>query len=1029
MLERIIAATLRQKGFVLMVIGVMILYGLYAFYYLPIDAFPDVTNVQVEIIAQVPGLSALEIERTITAPVEMSLKGLPGAAEIRSVTKYGLSVITVVFEDKVDIYFARQLVNQQLQETGEHLPSGASLEMGPLATAMGEIYQYTLQGPLPEQPAARTHYLTELRTLQDWVVAPILKSVAGISEINSFGGYLKEYQIIVDPVKLAAYQLTLGQVCEAVERNNESVGGNTLDHYAEQYIVHGIGLLRTEADIAGLVVQVRNHIPITIGELAQVRIGEAVRQGAALMNGDQEVVGGIVMMLRGANSREVIDRLTDKVRELNEGGMLPAGIQIVPYYNRSDLVQKSITTVARALLEGSILVILVVYLFLRSFRGAIIILITLPLSLLLTFIIMRHTGLDANLMSLGGLAISIGMIIDAVIIQVENVQKRLNQADQSESRLSLILSAVLQVRKPSLMGELIIALTFLPILTLQGLEGKMFAPLALTVMIALLSSLLISILVVPVLCSVFLRPHRRANDRLMEHLAGAYHRVLAWSLARKKWILAAAGMLLVLSLLMWRSLGSEFMPIMDEAAFDMDVQLLPGVNLGQALETIGLVEKKLARFPEVESVVGRIGQTGLSLEVRGVEKTGFVGIFKPASQWHTAATKEEIIDKMRQELSTIPGMAFSFSQPIQCRIDELVSGTRAQLIVKLAGQDMDVLADKAEQISQVLSEIEGASDLVIEQVAGQNYLTVQVDRERMARFGLSARDIMQVVQVAIGGKAITQIYEENRSFDVVVRYPEQQRNTVENIGRILVCGENGLQVPLQQVASIHVAEGPMQISREDGMRRIGVELNVQNRDIGRFVVEAKDKIKHRVSLPTGYHITWGGQFANQQRAMTRLALIGPLVLGLIWALLFFTFRSGRLALLVMLNLPFALVGGILALAISGLYLSVPASIGFIVLFGVAVLNGIVLVSHFIALQNSGSTIDAAVSLGSVDRLRPVLMTALITIFTLIPMLFATGPGSEIQKPLAVVVMGGLLSSTALTLILLPMVYRMVANRR
>ena len=1023
MLQHLIQLALKQKGLILLLIASLVVYGLLAFWQLPIDAFPDVTNVQVEIVGTAEGLSALEIERTVTSPLEMAMKGLPDATEIRSVTKYGITLVTVVFEDKVDIYFARQLVNQRIQEVSENLPSGIRLSMGPLATAMGEIYQYTLQGALPKTPSEQVRYLTELRTVQEWVIAPLLKSVTGINEINSFGGYFKQYQVIVDPEKLSAFHLTLAQVCMAIEKNNQNVGGNILDRHSEQLIVHGVGLLRSEKDIEKIVLKVKEGTPVTLAQVAQVRIGEAVRQGAALMNGDQEVVGGIVMMLRGGNSREVVRRLEDKVREINQSGILPAGLQIVPYYDRSEIVQQSTITVAKALLEGAVLVLFVVYVFLRNFRSSLLILITLPLSLLLTFAIMRHTGLDANLMSLGGLAISIGMIIDATIIQVENVQRRLNESDAAEPRLPLILDAVLQVRKPSLMGELIIALTFLPILTLQGLEGKMFAPLALTVMIALFSSLLISIFIVPVLCLAFLRPHQHGTLNFMVALSERYHRFLAASFKRFKWFACAAVALLAITLFLLTNLGSEFMPIMDEGAFDMDVQLLPGVNLAQAMATISLVEKKLTKFPELESVVGRIGQTGLALEVRGVEKTGFVGIFKPSSEWQTARHKDEIIEQMRLALADIPGMSFGFSQPIQCRIDELVAGTRSQLILKLFGHDLDILAAKVNQIASILKKMPGATDVVVEQTTGQNYLTIQVDRERIAQYGLNVDEVLQAVRVAVGGEAVTQLYEENRSFDVVVRYPERYRNSENSIGRILVSGDNGINIPLELVAAVRTGEGPMQISHEDGMRRMAVELNIQNRDIGGFVAEAKKRIKEQVTFPPGYYTAWGGQFENQQRAMKKLSVIGPLVVFLIWALLYSTFKSGKITFLIMLNLPFALVGGVLALAVFGLYLSVPASIGFIVLFGVAVLNGMVLVAHFSSLQGQGYAVEAAVLQGSRDRLRPVLMTACITIFTLIPMLFATGPGSEIQKPLAVVVMGGLFSSTLLTLILLPLVYR------
>ncbi len=1022
MLEALITWTLKNRNFVILGVIVLVAFGIYSYMNLPIDAFPDVTNVQVEILSTAPGLSALEIERFVTYPIENALRGLPDVVQMRSITKFGLSVVTIVFKDKVDIHFARQLVFQRLEEARESVPESVSISMGPIATAMGEIYQYTLEGKGPTDPGQKIKYLTDLRTLQEWTITPLLKSVEGVNEINSFGGYFKQYQVLVNPQKLVAYDLSLDDVYRAIEQNNENVGGNVLDRFDEQYIVRGIGLLKTEDDLRNIVLTARAGTPVFVRDVADVQTGEAVRQGAALLNGEGEAVGGIVMMLKGENGREVVRRVEEKVREINENNILPPGIKIVPYYDRSDIVSSSVRTVTRALLEGSILVIIILYLMLRSLRGAIVILLELPLSLFLTFIVMKSVGLDANLMSLGGLAISIGMIIDASIIQVENVQRRFGETGSSGHILSTVLKAVIEVLKPSMFGVLIIAVTFLPILSLEGLEGKMFGPLALTVAIALLSSLLLSIFVIPVLCALVLRPGSEKESPVMRAAKAVYRPLLDWALAKRYLVISAALAALIAAIFAATRLGTEFIPIMDEGAFDMDVQLLPGISLPKALDITNLIEKKLKAFPELTTVLSRTGQTGIALEARGVDKTGFTGIFTPRSEWKTARDRDEMTEKMRNALSDIPGIAFSFSQPIQCRIDELVAGTRTQLIVKLFGDDMDVLSTKAEQIGAVLQKIRGTADLVVERVGGQSYLSISVDRLKIARHGVNVSDVLRIVEMSVGGKSATKLYEENRAFEVVVRYPGEYRNSAATIGNTLVPTRGGYNMPLNQLADIRVVQGPVQVSRENGSRRIGVEINIRDRDIGTYVAEAKEAIRNQVSLPPGYFTTWGGQFENQQRAMAKLMIVGPIAVGLILLLLFVTFGSMRLAMLVIFNLPFALIGGVFALYLAHLYLSVPASVGFIVLFGVAVLNGVVLVSRITQLRHEGVPREDAVVRGCQDRLRPVLMTASIAIFSLIPMLYATGPGSEVQRPLATVVVGGLLTSTFLTLVVLPSLY-------
>ena len=1022
MLEKIIATTLNQKGMIIFISLLIIGFGTYSYLTLPIDAFPDVTNIQVEIVSHANGLSALEIERTVTYPIEMSMRGLPNVKQMRSVTKFGISIVTVIFEDNVDIYFARQLVFERLAEAKENVAKGAEVALGPLATVMGEIYQFTLNGKMPTDNQEKIKYLTNLRTLQEWVVTPLLKSLPGVNEINSYGGYFKQFQVVTSPEKLLKYDLTIDDVYKAIENNNQNVGGNIIERYSEQYIVRGIGLIKNIADIESIVLKSHEGIPLFLKDVGKIKEAEAIRQGASLINGKEECVGGIVMMLRGDNSRDVVQRVEQKVKEINESNILPEGIKIVPYYDRSEIVNSSVGTVTKALLEGSILVLIILYLLLRSFRGSFVVLIALPLSLFATFIVMKMVGLSANLMSLGGLAISIGMIIDATIIQVENVQRHLSDSGVNDRKLKTVLKAVMEVRKPSIYGELIIALTFIPILSLEGIEGKMFFPLALTVAIALLSSLLLSIFVIPALCAIFLKPQVEKESIVMHYAKKLYFPMLMFTLRKKYHVLVVAGLLLIMSLFLLTKLGTEFIPIMDEGAFDMDVSLLPSVSLSKSIEINKLIGEKLKQFPELETIVGRIGQTGVALDARGVDKTGYVGIFNPKSEWKQQISREELTDKMRESLSSIPGIGFSFSQPIQCRIDELVAGTKAQLIIKLFGEDIEVLEDKAEKIEKVLSSIEGTTDLIVEKISGQPYLVVNIIREKIARYGLNIKDVQNVIEIAIAGKSASKLYEENRSFDIVVRIPEERRNSIETIGNILIPISINSRIPLSQLADISFTEGPLQISREDGLRRIGIELNITGRDIGTFVAEAKKKINHEVKLPSGYFLQWGGQFENQQRAMAKLMIVLPIAIGLILLLLFVTFKSIKLALLVISNLPFALIGGVFSLWISGLYLSVPASVGFIVLFGVAVLNGVVLVSQISQLREEGVELQEAIRTGTMNRLRPVLMTASIAIFSLVPMLFATGAGSEIQKPLATVVVGGLITSTFLTLLIIPSVY-------
>jgi cobalt-zinc-cadmium resistance protein CzcA len=1026
MLERLMAWSLKHRLTVGVAVLVAVGAGAWAVRTIHIDAFPDVTNIQVEVVSTAAGLAPLEIEQFVTYPIESAMRGLPGLERMRSVTKYGISVVTLVFRDDVDIYFARQLVFERLAEAERGVPDGVEIRLGPVATAMGEIYQYTLE---PKGGGRGTvQELTRLRTLQDWVVTPLLKGVPGVTEVNSFGGYLQQFHVLVDPDKLLSYNLTVEAVHEAIRTNNANVGGNVVAQRSEQYIIRGVGLVTSEADIRQIVLKAEGGTPVFVGDVADVKIDHAVRQGAAQKDGDREVVGGIVMMLRGENSRVVVDRVEARVREINGSGVLPDGVTLVPFYERSSVVDASMRTVLTALGEGATLVLVVLALFLWSIRGALVVMLALPLSTLITFVVMRVIGLDANLMSLGGLAISIGMVIDATIIQVENVQRHLAETPEAATRLATVLRAAVEVRKPSIFGELIIALTFVPIVILQGMEGKMFSPLAFTVALALLSSLLLSIFVIPAVCLTMLRPGHRSSP-VFEFNRRLYVKALAWALGHRAVVVATAGAALVAALVLLPRLGTEFIPVMDEGAFDMDVQMLPGVSLDKAMETTGDIMRRLKRFPELETVVSRTGQTGVAVEARGVDKTGFVGALKPRGEWTSATTREALTEKMREAIADVPGVVASFSQPIQCRIDELVAGTRAQVIAMVFGPDLDVLNRKAAEMASAIAAVRGASDLNVERVAGQPYLTVAIDRNRVARHGANVSDVLHVIELGIGGMPVGRVYQEDRVFDIAIRFPEDHRQSVEALGALLIDVPGGYRVALRELADVRMVEGPVQISRDMGQRRIGIEMNVSGRDIGSFVADAQRAVRERVSLPPGYYVTWGGQFENQQQATRRLAVITPVVVGGIFLLLLMTFDSAWLASLVLVNLPFAMVGGVFALFVSGLYLSVPASVGFIVLFGVAVLNGLVLVSYVQQLRAEGHPLAEAVRQGCEHRLRAVLMTASIAVYSLLPMVVATGPGSEVQRPLAVVVIGGLISSALLTLFVLPVIYSWVEERR
>ena len=1023
MIERLIRAALEQRVIVLCAVIGLIVGGVAAFRHLPIDAFPDVTPVQVQVITRAPSLAPPEIERLVTFPLEIELTNLPGKTELRSVSRFGLSVITVVFEDRVDVYFARQLVLERMLQARPRLPQSAEPVLGPVSTGLSEVFMYLVEGS--------TQTLMDLRTLQDWVIRPMLRAVPGLADVDTLGGLAKQYEVLVDPNRLTSFGLTLRQVHAAVAGNNQNAGGSYIEQGGDKLVVYGVGLARSAVDLEQIVVAAHKGTPIYLRDVAQVRQGTAIRLGGVTRDGMGEVLEGIAVMLRGGNSREIVAGVKGKVELINR--VLPAGVTLVPFYDRIELVARALATVERALLEGAAVVILVLYLFLRNLRGALVVAMTLPLATLATFVIMQQVGLSANLMSLGGLAISLGMIVDAAIVQVENVERHLGEETKGPAlslthRLPVVLRAVLEVRRPSLFGELIIALTFVPLLTLQGIEGKMFIPLAMTVVIALLSSLVLSITVIPVLAVVLMKPRvTTEGGRLLERGRQLYRQMLEGAIHNTRLVIIAAASLLVGGAALIPFIGREFVPIMDEGSIVVNVVRLPSISLSESLKISGEVERLLLEIPDVRSVVSRTGANELGTDPMGMELSDMYVLLKSESEWQ-AQSKAEIEEQVRRRLAQVPGIAFGLSQPIAMRVDELVSGVRSQVAVKLFGDDLETLRVKADEISRVLRQVPGISDLRVEQVSGLYYLKIDIDRARIARHGINVAEITEVIEAVGGGIAAGEVFEGQWRFPIMVRFPDDRRADVATIAALWVISPDGSRIPLRDLADIRIVEGPAQISREHASRRIVIEANVVGRDLVGAVEEAQGGISRLVKLPPGYYVTWGGQFENQQQAMARLAIVVPLVIGLIFLLLFFTFGNLRQAALILLAIPFAMVGGLLALMLGGLYLSVPASVGFIALFGVAVLNGVVKIAYINQLREEGMSLDEAVLTGMVLRLRPVLMTAVVAMMALIPLLLASGPGSEIQRPLATVVIGGLFSSTALTLVVLPVLYRWMEQR-
>lgn len=1033
MIASVLEFSLRQRSLVLGLACFLSVAGIVAFRSIPIDAYPDVTNIQVQVLTEAPGLSPVEVERFVTYPLELQMTGLPGLAEIRSLSKFALSQLTVVFEDDVDIYFARQLVLERLMAARDRLPSGIDPVMAPVSTGLGEIYQYYLEGPHAKEKDRTVveAELTEQRTLQDWVLRPLFKSVPGVIDVNGLGGFVKQYQVFVDPAKLRKYDLTLHEVFEAVQKNNANAGGNVLERHAERSIVRGVGLIRTVQDIHSIIVKESGGTPVFVSDVAEVRIGHAVRHGAAVLNGEREVVTGTILMLRGGNARQVVQAVAEKVEDLPRRHLLPPGTSIVPFYDRIELVTAAVNTVRDALIEGVLLVTLVFFLFLGHVRSAIIVTVTLIVTPLVTFVVMQRFGLSANLMTLGGLAIAIGEIADGSLVVVENVYRHLANHDGEDGRrrVDVILQATKEVGRPILFGILIISVVFLPLMTLQGMEGKMFAPLAHTLVIALLASVVVTLTLSPVLASLVLRGDRPQETRLTRWMKRRYRPVLYWTLSHRGPVLAGSVLLVLFCLAIVPYVGREFIPILEEGALTPQIVRLPSVSLSESIEMEKQVHKAMLEFPEVRTAVSKIGRPDIAVGPEEPNESDPIISLHDRRVWTAAKSQSQLTDAIRGKLAEIPGISVLMSQPIQERVDELISGIRTECAIKLFGPDLDVLRDKAEEMAAVMQTIRGVKDVKVEQIAGQPYLTIDIDRQKIARFGINVADVQELIVTAIGGKPATHVYEGDRRFQLVLRFPEQARNSVETIREIRVKAVSGALIPMQDLATIEMREGPLRISRQEVQRRIYIGFNVVGRDIGGVVDEGQKRLAEAVRLPEGYTVTWGGAFENMDRANARLLIVVPVTLGLVFFLLFWAFHSLRYALLIILNLPFALIGGIVSLWLSGQYLSVPASIGFIELFGLSVGNGIVLVSYINLLRQEGAPTEEAIVTGCTLRLRPVVMTMMTTLLGLLPLALAQGIGAEVQRPLATVVIGGLFTSTLLTLVVLPALYHRFAGER
>lgn len=1015
MLAYLIRFSLIQRLMVLLAAIALCAAGIWSFQTLPIDAFPDISSPQVQVIVKAPGMSPTEVESRVTSIIEMEMQGLPRQTIMRSTTKYALAIVTIDFEDGTDIYWARTQVAERLTEVLSQLPEGTDGGLAPITTPLGEIYMYRIEG--------KNYSNQELRSIQDWVIRPRLRTVAGVADVNSLGGEVKAFEVVVNPSALAAYNLTVDEVETALERNNRNAGGDRINRNDEILLVRTLGNLRNEEDIRNITVTTRQGIPVLIRNLAEVRIGSLTRYGAVTADGIGEVVTGLVLLRKGANSRATVEATKTELKAMQTA--LPPGVTIVPFYDRSELITNAVWTVEKALGEGVMLVLVVLIVMLGNLRAALTVALILPLSVLFTFVMMRLFGVSANLMSLGGLAIAVGILVDAAVVVVENIHTRLTQAPKGLDRLHIVYRAAQEVALPVVSGVLIIIIVFLPLFSLTGLEGKMFKPLAVTITFALLGSLLLSLTVIPVLASFLMRGGSH-ETRLLTYLQKLYAPVIRWALKFRAIAVGAAVVALAVALGLFTQIGKEFMPVMDEGTTVVIIEKLPSISLERSLALDAPMQKAMMEVPGVTGVVSRTGADELRLDPMGLHQTDNFIITKPREEWTISLA--EFNEKVRQKLDHFVGIDYGFTQPIDMRASEMLTGVRAAMAIKLYGDDLALLEQKSKEIETLVSGITGAIDVFRAPLSGQIYLQVEILPQAIARFGINVEDINHLIEAAIGGRVVTEMVESNRRTSVLLRYPAQARSTPSDIGALQVASPTGQKISLSSLADIKEIDGPVAIAREGARRVAVVQANVEGRDMVGFVDEVRAALAGQVKLPPGYYVTYGGQFENQERAAERLSLVVPLSIALIFLMLFSTFRSIRQAGLIILNIPFALIGGVLSLYLSGLYLSVPASVGFITLFGVAVLNGVVMVSYFNQLREAGHSVLESVQEGAIRRLRPVLMTALIASLGLVPLLIATGPGSELQQPLAVVVIGGLVTSTLLTLVLLPTLYAWLESR-
>ncbi|WP_186426599.1 CusA/CzcA family heavy metal efflux RND transporter [Cupriavidus metallidurans] len=1039
MFERILRFAIAQRWLVMLAVLGMAGLGIYNYSRLPIDAVPDITNVQVQINTSAPGYSPLETEQRVTYPLEVTIAGLPGLEQTRSLSRYGLSQITVIFKDGTDIYFARQLVNQRIQEAKDKLPEGVVPAMGPISTGLGEIYLWTVEAePDARKPDGTPYTPTDLREIQDWVIKPQLRNVPGVTEINSIGGFAKEYLVAPSPEKLASYGFSLQDVVQALERNNTNVGAGYIERRGEQYLVRAPGQVKSIDDIGDVIVGTAQGLPIRVRDLAEVGLGRELRTGAATDNG-REVVLGTVFMLIGENSRAVSQAVDARMAAINKS--LPAGIKAVTVYDRTNLVDKAIATVKKNLLEGAVLVIAILFLFLGNLRAALITAMVIPLSMLFTFTGMVSYKISANLMSLG--ALDFGIIVDGAVVIVENCVRRLAHAKERlgrpltrAERFEEVFAAASEARRPLVYGQLIIMIVYIPIFALSGVEGKMFHPMAMTVVLALIGALILSVTFVPAAVALFIGGGvEEKENRIMGWARRGYEPVLKRALANTPVVLAGAGMAVLLSGLVALRLGSEFIPNLNEGDFSVQALRIPGTSLTQSVAMQQQIETRLkATFPEIERIFARTGTAEIASDPMPPNISDAYIMLKPRDKWpDPSRSRESLRTAIEAELEKIPGNRYEFSQPIQLRFNELISGVRSDVAVKLFGDDNEVLDATAQRIAKVLQTVSGATEVKVEQTTGLPVLTVDVDRARAARYGLNMIDVQDTVAIAVGGRDAGVFYQGDRRFNIGVRLPEGIRADVEALRRLpipLPKGTNAATsyIPLGEVATLTIAPGPNQISRENGKRRIVISANVRGRDLGTFVPEAVAAIDTRVKIPTGYWIAWGGTFEQLQSATKRLQIVVPVALLMVFVLLFVMFGNVRDGLIVFTGIPFALTGGVLALWMRGIPLSISAAVGFIALSGVAVLNGLVMLSFIRSLREEGRSLDDAVFNGALTRLRPVLMTALVASLGFVPMAIATGTGAEVQRPLATVVIGGILSSTALTLLVLPVLYRWAHGR-